>query len=141
MAKYYEAETLVDLVTGYISGLPPSHVVLATDYDALAAEYAEYRKCSAVEFGLREARVQVLEAALREIAERGCLARTIMHLIDGPCTCSHCLAAKAIGAASETPAKPTRLPHLGGVPNTKCCPECGCLLTIGCDPDCKRTKR
>lgn len=42
--------------------------VLATDYDTLAAEYAEYRKCGAVESDLREARVQAaLEAALRKI--------------------------------------------------------------------------
>lgn len=41
----------------------------------------------------------------------------------------------------ETEVQPSRLPHLGDAPNTKCCPECGCLLSIGCDPDCKRTKR
>jgi hypothetical protein len=42
---------------------------------------------------------------------------------------------------SETVAKPTRLPTIGDAPNTRCCPDCGCLLSIGCDPDCKRTNK
>lgn len=35
MVKKYEAETLTDIETGYITGLPPSAVVLASDYDKL----------------------------------------------------------------------------------------------------------
>ena len=35
MVKKYEAETLTDISTGYITGLPPSAVVLASNYDAL----------------------------------------------------------------------------------------------------------
>lgn len=44
----------------------------------------------------REAREKA-ESVLREIAERGCQALTILHLFPGPCGCPPCVAAVALG--------------------------------------------
>jgi hypothetical protein len=43
--------------------------VRPSDYDALAAEFAEYRRVDAMDRKVAEARIRELEAALHEIAD------------------------------------------------------------------------
>lgn len=105
---------------------------LLHERDAFAAELATTRESlhdASVLLNLGKTRIAALEAALRKLTEACEHGHVSLKILDESKTA-------LTPDTAETSVKPSRLPNLGEAPNTLCCPDCGCLRTIGCDPDC-----